>query len=305
VSQPLGWGVPWDDPALPAESVHVSYGLGSTVAAELISQAYQEITGYGSPFARSAAATTVLTAGYDAALPCMFLLATMDDELDRVPFDHHVLNRFVLLNGTKFSTSRGHVITGPDYLDAGLPTDPFRLYGARIQARGTEPDFRPAEFAEYATTLWHDRLGTVLARCRDNAEPDDLDAGTRDAVADAVRRLDHALALPDPDPRAGALVVEDWLAAGEAGPTAPYWWLKALALLTCPFMPRWAEGAWRGLGGRGAPTLAGFETRPTTVRWPEPLPPVSAARLAGLLPAVAENGDTDAATETETERLAL
>jgi methionyl-tRNA synthetase len=296
VSQPLGWGVRWDDPALPAESVHVSYGLGSTVAADLISQAYQEITGHGSPFARSGSATTVLTAGYDAALPCMFLLATMDDELDRRPFDHHVLNSFVRLNGAKFSTSRGHVITGPDYLSAGLPTDPFRLYGARLRTGDTEPNFRPADFAEYATTHWHDRLGALLARARDTA-PDELDANTRDAVADALRRMARALALPNPDLRAGALVVEDWLAAGESGlaASAPFWWLKALALLAQPYLPRWTESAWQGLGGHGTPTLTGFETpTPTTVRWPEPLPPVSAARLDDLLP-----------TPAETERLAL
>jgi methionyl-tRNA synthetase len=294
VSHPLGWGVPWRAHPVPPEMVHVSYGTGSYAAMAVAAERYAEISGTGlDPFSRSGAVTTILTGGYDAALPCMFLLALMDDELDWQPYQHHVLNRFMRLNGEKFSTSRGHVIAGHAYLDAGLPADPVRMYAATIFPRDRESDFRPASFAAYVAGTLHERLDACVAQAVRDAETGEAEAGeaarldpaTAVAIGQAVARQVAALAPPGADLRAASAVVHDWLAVGASGMarTAPYWWAKAMAVLAFPFMPGWAGALWQALGAAGAPALAGFEDRGTPA-WSRyvPVPEVPPAWLDRL-----------------------
>src|SRR3954470_2255529 len=283
VTHPLGWGTPWRAHELGDESVHVSYGTGSCAATVVTGMEYQTLAGGGpSPFSRASGVTTVLTGGYDAALPCMMVLALTDAGSDFDPYRHHVLSRFMLLDGRKFSTTAGHAIRGSTYIEAGLDPDAFRLYAARLFSPYEEGDFVPEEFARWTSDLLAGRLEPAVSAALASAEPEPLSGAAADAVRGAMGKLERALAVPGTDLRRAAEVVEEWAVAGYAGAGA-YWWLKALAVLAYPFMPRWGTGLWRALGADGDPSLVGFEAgdRPRPERY-SPLPKVGPAELARL-----------------------
>jgi len=61
--------------------------------------------------------------------------------------------------------------------------------------------------------------------------------------------------------------IEDQTAFGEGAPAA-YWWLKGLALLAYPIMPRFGAKVWHALGHTDLPTVQGF----TQAGSPQPMP---------------------------------
>jgi methionyl-tRNA synthetase len=290
-SHPLGWGVPWRGLDLPPAVVHFSYGLGSYAASKIIAREYASLSGTSlDPFSKATPVTTLVTGGYDAALPCMILLALMDEEMDWQPYQQHVLSRFLLLDGRKFSTSARHVIDAEAYANAGLSTDAFRLYAGRIFSKKVEGDFRSGEFAAFVTDWMHGRLDRAARQALEAAverAPAPLSGEMRESAASALAKQVAALDTRDADLGRASRLVEAWVDEGEAGiaRTAPYWWLKTLAALAYPFMPRWSRGLWKSLGGAGDPTIHDFE-RIGTIRRDEyvPLQPMPSAILDRLLP---------------------
>ncbi len=194
----------------------------------------------------------------------MMLLALMDADLDWEPYRHYVITRFISLEGSKFSTSRNHVILGSTYTDSGLSPDLFRMYAARLFSASEEPDFHLGGFVRYVSHFVCGRLEAAVSDSLSRAVEDPrraLDGAVFDAVQRILMAQARALTLPEVDLGHASQTVEDWVAIGEEGlsTTAPYWWLKTLAVLAYPFMSRWSGALWRQLGGDGAPTLAGFE----------------------------------------------
>jgi methionyl-tRNA synthetase len=287
LTHPLGWGVPWCADELPPGTVHVSYGTGSHAATVVTGLEYRRLTGAEqSPFHRASGVTTILTGGYDAALPCMMVVALKDVQSDFDPYRHHVMNQFMLLEGRKFSTSTGHVILGSEYIEAGLSSDLFRLYAARLFSAYREGDFILSEFGEWANTFLGERVEPIVRAALERTgahEPEPLDQDVAVRVARALTEQTCALALPDTDLARASDAIERWLAVGESETVAAYWWLKTLAVLTYPFMPRWSTGLWQCLGGGRSPSVAGLElravARPETY---EPLLTVREEQLARL-----------------------
>jgi methionyl-tRNA synthetase len=285
-THPLGFGVPFTALDLGHDAVHFSYGSGSCAATYAIAREYRHLTGTSlEPFSRSRPITTVLTAGYDSLLPCMFLLALVDKAVDWEPFHHHVINRFLLLNGRKFSTSAKHVISGPDYVLAGFSPDLFRMYAGSIFSAEAESDFRPSEFSSFVASELQGRLErtTLEALGRAAREPlNSLTGPTRDSFGALVEARAKHLAAGHVDVAAAARAVMHWVT--HLGPSfaveAPYWWLKGLAFLVNPFMPEWATSLWQALGGRGTPSLASIEERGAVV--PGLYAPIPSVALDGL-----------------------
>ncbi|MET7297374.1 class I tRNA ligase family protein [Embleya sp. NPDC005575] len=266
LSHPLGWGVPWQDvPGLLPGTVHTSYAVGTYASNRILKDLYCQAGGLPDPFARDSATTTVLASGLDAVLPCMLLAGLTDPELDWQPYRHHLINEFMLLDGAKFSTTRGHAITAQQYLDTGLPTDLFRLHAALITTPGHEADFRIDAFTGFARAVVNERLAPLtrhtLARAADHSgEFDHHMAHQADA---AVRATVTALSVADCDLGAAAHQVLGWLRAGEAGlaEEAPYHWLAVMSWLLYPFAPGWASDLWRALGLPDNPCLDLVGTR--------------------------------------------
>jgi methionyl-tRNA synthetase len=266
LSHQLGWGVPWQGlPELPAGVVHTSYALGTFASTRVLADGFHELTGHSDPFARDSSTITVLTSGLDAILPCMFLQGLTDDELDWQPFQKHVLNEFMLLDGEKFSTTRNHSITAQAYLATGLSPDLFRLYAALISVPGVPADFSVREFAQFCVDTAARRLDGLVRSSLDQSgapeRPGLAEAAAQDVIADQITAMNP----DDPDVSAAARCVLRWLEIGESGTAAadPAEWARVLAWLAYPFMPAWASGLWAALGGCEAPSLAGFDVAAT------------------------------------------
>lgn len=294
LNHPLGWGVPWE-PSPANGMVHLSYGTGTYAAFRIIGETYRATVPSGvDPFSLDTPVVTVSTGGYDATLPWMFVMAFMDDAAsDWQPYQQHIINRFLLLNGEKFSTSRGHVIWGHDYLASGLPVDPLRMYMARIAAEGKESDFRTADFASYSASVlasrWDPLIRKALRAAADGGTPQPSTGIREDAAAALVRTADH-LRPPASSLRGAAAEIEAWIARGEAGLEGGdhRMWLATLAVLTHPVMPGLGQQLWACLGFLGSPKVAdlgaGTATGAVRPEWYTGLAPVSRARLEALLP---------------------
>ncbi len=288
LNHPLGWGVPWRGGA-PGD-VHLSYGTGTYAAFSVLRDLYRAADPAGrDAFARDTDVVTIATGGYDATLPWMFVLAFMDDDTDWQPHRHHIMNRFLLLNGSKFSTSRGHVIWAHDYLDAGLPVDPLRGYLASLSDAAGESDFRTAGFADWTSRVLAGRWDPAIRRAlRDGAESRSAapESFTAEAVATLVAAAD-ALRPPTTSPAAALAVLDDWITRAEAGlgPGEPPQWLAVLSLLAWPLMPTLGTQLWTVLGGTGHPRLtASLPDRIVTPEAYKGLPAVSRTAVEALLP---------------------
>ncbi|MEY6568767.1 class I tRNA ligase family protein, partial [Streptomyces sp. PGLac3x] len=259
LNHPLGWGVPWRGGA-PGD-VHLSYGTGTYAAFSVLRDLYRDTGPAGrDAFARDTDVVTIATGGYDATLPWMFVLAFMDDATDWQPHQHHLMNRFLLLNGEKFSTSRGHVIWAHDYLRAGLPVDPLRGYLASLSDAGRESDFRTAEFADWTSRVLAGRWDPAIRRALRDGTGDTAPVPasfTAEAVA-ALTATADALRPPATSPRAALAVLDDWITRAAPGlaPGEPATWLAVLAVLAQPLMPTLAAELWQTLGAPGSPSLA-------------------------------------------------
>jgi methionyl-tRNA synthetase len=179
VSHPSGWGVEPAGSALPGQVIWVwsemAYGFLHGIAR------LGERTG-----ARHRADDPrpdwkiVHFFGYDNS----FYHAILYPALYRAAFpawepdiDYHV-NEFLLLEGTKFSTSRRHAIWGKDVLDEDS-VDAVRFYLAKIRPEGRRTNFDPARYeATVRDTLvegwqhWLSELGRTVRDRFDGVAPD-------------------------------------------------------------------------------------------------------------------------------------
>lgn len=261
LTHPLGWGVPWTgEPRLSASQVHFSSALGAGATFLVAGQEYARLRGLTrNPLAAPGEPKPRLTLcfGKDCAIPLLMQIALENATGLPVGPDECRFNEFMLLDGAKFSTSRNHVIRVLDYAAAGLDTDALRFHLARRYPKDGPTDFTPQGFADDVERTLVVRLGRFLDRCEAGAHPSPArppQPGRAGYAEDVARR--HRLAFAHGELAAAAGLVDEWLDADEVidehgGPAA----LSFLAALAAPFMPRWADAAWHGLGLTGLPRL--------------------------------------------------
>lgn len=95
--------------------------------------------------------------GFDNALFFMFLFPALNfgyNENIKLP-TKFVTNEFLLLDGIKFSTSRGHAIWGNQILN-DIDADFVRFYLARISPFGKESNFKMTDFIDFSVSLWEE-----------------------------------------------------------------------------------------------------------------------------------------------------
>ena len=302
LTQQSDWGVQGPS-EVTAPAVFATYGLGILAYAALCGQEYGLLSGGGvNALAPGSGVVTVSAQGFDSIVPDAFAIAVLGmlaPELGR--YNHLTLNRFLLLEGSKFSTSRRHAIWTREVTQA-MDSDVIRHYLARVSPDGAETDFRVDELVALANRhlvqgldrralagwelldgapsrmplgrpsgAWVARLEALLERQRTALDPRRL------RLAEVVGALDQ---WPD------VSTEEDGAGPADAA-TAAYWWLKGAAVLAWSVMPRWALATWRGLGHEGDPSLPAFwETPPLAVtrarRRFEPLDVASVRQLTGV-----------------------
>lgn len=275
LTQQADWGVPAPD-EVTTPGVFSTYGLGILAYAALCGEEYGMLSGRGvNALAAGSGVVTVSAQGFDSIVPDAFAIAVLrmlGPELDS--YRHLTLNRFVLLEGRKFSTSARHAIWTRQITDA-VDSDLVRHYLARISPDVAETDFRVDDFVALANRHLVHGLQRRATECWERL--DEAPVSTLAKVPDGrwVNRLDSLLERQrtalDPDRLRLAEVVHPLDAWPDEGGVEAYWWLKGAALLAWSTMPRWARATWHRLGHDGDPSVSAFwRTPPMATTRPGP-----------------------------------
>jgi methionyl-tRNA synthetase len=300
LTNPGSWGMPYASPDQVIFTYTALFSF-SVFCGELLAKRHGwELN----PFALESSFTTIAGFGIDNAVPYLVGVLGSAIELGTVrPFDHYLTNHFYLLENAKFSTSRRHLVCASDLARAGASADAQRYFLAKVNPEKAKRNFSPADFVE-AHNQGCRELGVQIERALH-----EVFGGAVGALPVALgNRLEAlyrgqalGLGFPVPNLELAVSTVDAWQLAGVAlgigasasgaarsdeRATRAYWWLKGLALLAGPFMPRVSAELWRRLGCAGDPRPLGFTATtlpvPDQAHW-EPFGQVAAARIESAI----------------------
>jgi len=231
---------------------------------EIIRQRYQL---QQNPFAADSNITTIATFGIDNTIP--YFIGTTVAALahgNYKPFDYLLPNHFLDLEGSKFSTSLGHVIWAKDLVTlTPVTSDLARYYLAACSPEegGSNLDLGAFISIANAVTKTMDRALSNGCSKLNGEEPGPADCWMIDLLSELVESQEISLS-PDSLFISRAIVpIEHWLAIFDhvKSASAAGWWMKGLALLAFPVMPTIARSLWESAGHEGDPSLAEFLER--------------------------------------------
>ena len=273
LSLPDPWGEPCNFQGLSEGHVTFSYSAALVAAQILSGECYKELTGTDvNPFAAESDVTIVSSFGIDNAVPMLIgVLGIGVAQSTFRPPDHFLTNYFYTLAGDKFSTNRQHAIWAADICQkSDMSTDLFRTYMVPANPEYELSNFDIEDFLMTSNALIN-TTETAVARAKAKFEVEDFTPGP--VPADVAHRLikslyRQAMAM---DLRDFSLLdmlspIEAWLKSQTAlcgtSLTASYWWVKSLALLCWPVMPKLGQWIWQQLGHAGAPNGTAFNLTP-------------------------------------------
>ncbi len=229
------------------------------------------------------------------------------------PFEHFWGNEFLRLHGSKFSTSRGHVIWGGEFMErTPVGADMARYHLATIDPRHSETDFRVDDLVNTVNEIL---LGEIYAAadagCRQLRPERQQHPSTemRQRLYELVARQDAHFDMRHtngPQIDEAAALIRDWAqdrhrggdGVSERASSDRYWFLKGLALVCAPIMPNFADALWHRLGAPGQPNIwdFGYATVPRPGAFD---PPCSRLYHSSLQPCLPATLDDDTAKTTE------
>jgi len=182
---------------------------------------------------------------------------------NRQPPNHLLLNHFYRLEGAKFSTSRNHAIWASEIASiAPAASDAMRLYLLETAPEDAETDFRVAGFLgtvnkvhEQCNMAITQSLAAIASTRQTPTSPDSL----TQALIQALDRQDECLDLRSLKSRDVPGSIYKWIEYSTfISKEASYWWLKGLALIAWPVLPKTSGWLWSYLGHDGDPTEAEY-----------------------------------------------
>ncbi|BCM70488.1 MULTISPECIES: class I tRNA ligase family protein [Streptomyces] len=270
---PSRWGLPWEEDGVSPGQVIFSYSALLIGCHLVAGERYKEITGSGmNPFRRDSRVRTVISFGIDNAIP--FMVGAVGCGLGQKtykPVDSLLVNYFYDLEGSKFSTSRGHVIWGGDIVALGqAESDLTRAYLCFRNPEFTRSAFQAEEFLSFHNEVGA-RVSDALASAAERLPADTATAPSPEVLRALTRTLEHQTGMLDPDTfhlSAAWSCVEQWIdcaPALTATPEAAAAWLLGFALLAAPVMPARAQQVWEAAGQPGSPNVAALPAGPPRV----------------------------------------
>lgn len=294
LSVPGGWGIPLTAGDSGARSLFSYTGL--LPYSLLCGDVHADLTDSGtSAFAADSDVVTVSGFGIDNSVP-MLVGAIGGALLDPTtkPFDHFLVNHFYNLEGEKFSTSRNHAIWVSDIVaQPRISTDMVRYYLAKVNP---EIQARSLDVPHFVNTVNDDlangigRHAGIVAERIDSLVgiPGPPPANLLQRLEAAVHEQTRAFDYPTFSSADAVCALLSWSGglAGIHSEIQAYWWLKGLALLSWPIMPRFGDALWALLGDAGEPSVSRFLIPTAPERsWPVPtFEVISQVDLAPCLP---------------------
>jgi methionyl-tRNA synthetase len=243
---------------------------------------YARATGALNPFTKGAETITVGVFGIDNAIAGLVGPHSLSQCHEHLrAFDHVVVSYFLNLEGTKFSTSRGHAIWAHEATRRMSATsDEVRYYLSCVCPEEDSSNFGVKDFVDATNRLRRHieaRVAPALRRISTvHQRPID---SVLNRIGSSLDRQASRLSLERPRLAAAVRIVDEWLRdelAESRHEEERYWWLIGLALLSWPFMPRLGGGIWQALGRDGPPRPSGLlaasrPPRPLSLPTPRPL----------------------------------
>ncbi|MCS7477690.1 class I tRNA ligase family protein [Umezawaea endophytica] len=255
LTHPGTWGVPVPVEGSPVHQVAFTYVVGGLAFLTLSARIGAEDLGLGPDHPPR----TVTSFGYDNALPFLLGGIGLATALPGLrPTDHMLLNHFMTLDGSKFSTSRDHVIWAGD-LAQETGGDVIRAYLAENSPDRSTTDFSRTGFADYHDEVFRRRWRTAVehARATGGASEGPLPSRLADRLDRLLSDQECALDPADQDLQAVMAAVHAWVDDGVPA-DGSLWWLRGLAFLAAPVTPDFAGRLWRSLGLPDEPSLSRF-----------------------------------------------
>jgi methionyl-tRNA synthetase len=270
ITVPGTWGVPYDVDGQKIPQV-VFPGFASLGLMLACGREYKKDHGRCDPFDLGSGITTVCSFGIDntvtRVLSCVGGPLAMKD--CRLP-DHFLLNHFYRLEGKKFSTSRKHAIWVKEVpIMPPNTSDIVRFYLLKTAPENGESDFSRTDFDNLANefvTEWNPAVAEALTAIPLESPPPVPEA-LFTALTEALRLQENHLDLEDFHVREIPLQLRQWVQSrNKWRRDDTYWWLKGLALLCWPILPKLSSFLWDYLGGEGNPENSKYtlRTRPRT-----------------------------------------
>jgi methionyl-tRNA synthetase len=257
------WGLKVNYPRLEGQ-VMFSYSALLIGCHFVAGERYRQLTGAANnPFDCDSDVECVLSFGIDNAIP--FLVGAVGCALGQYrykPVDHFLVNYFYDLDGSKFSTSRGHVIWAGDIVT--LSRAEVDLVRAYLCWRN--PEFQRETFCAKEFLKFHNEFGAKFSTAINAAIAAMTGQGVDHIVLNYLKlalSIQSAFLDPKTFDLCGAFsCIEHWLrqaSAFTATAKGAGTWLKGLILLAYPIMPDLSQRLWRLFGMPGMPSVNQLE----------------------------------------------
>ncbi|KTD13618.1 methionyl-tRNA synthetase [Legionella gratiana] len=221
-------------------------------------------------FAHDAEVITVSSFGIDNALP--FLSSALGISWgcpQYKSFDYYLVNYFYYLEGSKFSTSRQHMIGVDEAIHRKkLSSDIIRLYLASVDVRNQTGNFVINDFIHYynKTIGWIESLIIQGMEHLGEVKSSFCDQYLSTQLNNLFSIQAHSLQPNRFLPHIAVHSIDDWLTLGQGLSQKSgtyFWWLKGLTLLIYPYMPELGKTLWNVLGYEDLPVRKDFFALPT------------------------------------------
>ncbi|KTD58560.1 methionyl-tRNA synthetase [Legionella sainthelensi] len=221
-------------------------------------------------FAHDADVVTICSFGIDNALPFLSSVLGISHGCPQYKsFDYYLVNYFYYLEGSKFSTSRQHMIGVEDAIHRKkLSSDIIRLYLSSLDVRHQTGNFVINDFVSYynKTSDWIETFIIQgiehLADVKSYFCDEYLKTQLYELFAIQANSLQPNCFLP----HMAVHSIDDWLLLGKGLNQKSgnyFWWLKGLTVFIYPYMPELGQTLWGGLGYEDLPVMNDFFVPPT------------------------------------------
>ncbi|KTC86231.1 methionine--tRNA ligase [Legionella cincinnatiensis] len=220
-------------------------------------------------FANDSDVITISSFGIDNALPFLSSALGVSQGCPQYKsFDYYLVNYFYYLEGSKFSTSRQHMIGVEEAIHRKkLSSDIIRLYLASLDVRNQTGNFVINDFVLYynKTIDW---IETLIIQGMENLVDTKsyfCDQHLKTQLYELFAIQAHSLQPNCFLPHIAVHSIENWLPLGKGLHQKSgnyFWWLKGLTLLIYPYMPELGKALWSVLGYDDLPVMSDFFVLP-------------------------------------------
>ncbi len=301
MSLPGTWGVDWPGVGDTTERTLVDSGFLFGYC-YLCGEIYSDLTGLENPFHADSSTITVNGFGLDNVITHMVYMEAMAQAQPGMrSFDRFLVNHFYLLEGEKFSTSRGHAIWAHEMIEkTSIPSDALRYCLAKASLSEKRESFHIDLFLQTLNEGLAASLYPAIERAfsrLDQVMPAPAPAELSNRLRSALQAQEDAFDYARFDPRGVVETLDHWIQgppAEDCSPTDAYWWLRAFSLLAEPIMPRLSREIWLALGAEGEPRAASAlrATVPKAEAGITPFHGLRRSELAPCLPPTLTGADT-------------